>query len=292
MFSCEVRNEPMVGRQRRRLMGRPFLVSVLILVGLVPMACGGEDSPAPDQRGSQPTSEAKSDPTPEATGGATAERRNPKSTASYTKVRFTAEDGVRRSGRLFGDGDVGVVLSHMGRPEDGQGDWLPFAEQLANNGFRVLTYRGRDSLSESWRDVLGAVDRLRADGAKTVIAAGASIGAMASLNAAIQADSRINAVVWLAGVLSDSGYDFQRRDVSGLACPILIASGDRDSYGAYIDARRLHRWTANASELHLVDSDLHGTDILTADDRDVAGELRRLMIGFMEAVADRTPAAC
>jgi pimeloyl-ACP methyl ester carboxylesterase len=258
----------------------------------VPTACGGEDAPAPDQRASQPSSKPKSDGTPQARGGQTAKRRKRRSTASYRKVTFTAEDGERRSGRLFGAGDVGVVLSHMGRPGDGQGDWLRFAEQLASRDFLVLTYRGRDSLSESWRDVLGAVDRLRADGAETVIAAGASIGAMASLNAAVQPDSRINAVVWLAGVLSGSGYDFRRRDVSRIGCPILIASGDRDSYGAYIDARRLHRWTANASELRLFDTDLHGTDILTAGNRGVAAELRRSMIGFMEAMADRPPAPC
>ncbi|MQA73660.1 MAG: hypothetical protein GEU88_04810 [Solirubrobacterales bacterium] len=263
-----------------------------MLVALVLAACGGEDSPAPDERSPQPSPQAGSEPAPRAESEPTAKAHESKSKLSYTKIKFTSEDGEQRSGRLFGAGDVGVVLSHMGRPGDGQRDWRRFAERLADKDLRVLTYQGRGSLSQTWSDVIGAVDRLRTEGAETVIAAGASIGAMASLQAATRPEAEIDAVLWLAGVLSNSGYDFEERDVSHLGCPMLIVSGDSDSYGADIDARRLHRWTAKVSELHLVDSDLHGTDILTEGDPGVAGELRRSMIGFIEAVADRSPAPC
>jgi pimeloyl-ACP methyl ester carboxylesterase len=149
----------------------------------------------------------------------------------------------------------------------------------------VLTYDNRSRLSESWNDVLGAVDHLRNDGAETVIVGGASIGAMASLRAAIEPDSEINAVLWLAGLLNESGYEFTEDDVSGLTCPLLIASGSEDSYGAAEDAALLHEWTPGVSELLIVDSIRHGTDILAEDEPAVADELRQAMTDFFERAA-------
>jgi hypothetical protein len=36
--------------------------------------------------------------------------------APETEVTFEASDGVTLVGRIFGEGDVGVVLAHMGAP--------------------------------------------------------------------------------------------------------------------------------------------------------------------------------
>jgi dienelactone hydrolase len=52
-------------------------------------------------------------------------------------VRFRGAGGVRLDGRVFGSGDVGVVLGHM-RPGD-QSQWLGFAARLADRGYLVLT---------------------------------------------------------------------------------------------------------------------------------------------------------
>ena len=235
-------------------------------------ACGEDDPQTPPQ--SSPTTESPSPQT------------------SYTELEFTAEDGEQRSARLFGSGNVAVVLSHMGRGGDDQDDWEQFAEDLAANGFQVLTYDGRQALSKSWNDVLGAVGHLRDGGAETVIVAGASIGAMASLQAAVQSGSEINAVLWLAGVLSNSGYHFTESDVSGLACPMLIASGDEDSYGAGEDAVRLHEWTSEVSELLIVESGLHGTEILLEEEPAVADELRQGMTDFLDRVAEAPATTC
>jgi pimeloyl-ACP methyl ester carboxylesterase len=232
---------------------------------LASTACSGPDSPG----GTPP--DVATEPAP-----------------SYTELEFTAEDGEVRSARLFGSGEVAVVLSHMGNADSGQEDWEAFAQELAEAGYRVLTYEGRTELSETWNDVLGAVDHLRDDGAGKVIVAGASIGAMASLRAAIQPESEVTAVLWLAGVLDASGYAFTEADVAGLACPILIASGSEDSYGAADDAVTLHEWTPEISELVIVDSIRHGTDILTQDEPAVADELRQAMTDFLDRAADST----
>lgn len=244
--------------------------AVLALL-LASAACGGDRSDA-----------TPSDPPSESTA----------QDAPYTEVQFTAADGERRSGRAFGSGEVAVVLSHMGNADAGQEDWEPFARELAADGFRVLTYEGRTTLSETWNDVLGAVDRLRSEGAEKVIVAGASVGAMASLRAALEPDSSIAAVVWLAGVLDASGYEFTESAVSGLACPMLVAAGSGDSYGAADDAARLHEWTPEVSELVVVDSLRHGTDMLLEDDPAVADELRRTMADFLARQAAAPATAC
>jgi predicted alpha/beta-hydrolase family hydrolase len=253
-----------------------LLAALLLTVA----ACSGDDSSSSGDARTRSTTRT-TEPSEEGSAG------------SYGEVEFIAADGEPRSGRLFGAGDVGVVLSHMGRPGDSQDDWLRFADDLASNaGLLVLTYEGRRTLSETWNDVLGAVEYLRDNGAEMVVAGGASIGAMASLEAAIKPDSQINAVLWLAGVLHNSGYDFTEADVSGLACPMLVASGDQDAYGAADDARQLSDWTPGVSQLLIVEARQHGTDILTEADPSVADQLRETMSGFIETAANQPPATC
>src|SRR5918992_1071150 len=48
-----------------------------------------------------------------------------------TPVGFRTRDGVRLEGKLWGDGPVGIVFSHMGGAGDDQADWYPLARTLA-----------------------------------------------------------------------------------------------------------------------------------------------------------------
>jgi dienelactone hydrolase len=137
--------------------------------------------------------------------------------------------------------------------------------------------------------MLGGADYLRSNGAERVIAGGASIGAMASLHAAEQPSSNLDGVIWLAGVLRGSGYSFQEADVTAVACPMLFISGDEDTYGAADAAQQLHDWAPSASRLLIVDSRLHGTDILDEDDRNAAA-LTQAMFGFVDQVANESSA--
>ena len=58
--------------------------------------------------------------------------------AGFEPVTFSTNDGVAIEGRLFGEGDVAVVLAH-GSFDSGQGSWVPYARTLAAEGYRVLT---------------------------------------------------------------------------------------------------------------------------------------------------------
>jgi len=178
------------------------------------------------------------------------------------------------TGRLFGSGETGVVLSHMGRGGDNQADWQSEAEHLGNGGYLVLTYNrqgicnpgqlecseGRADPETSLQDALGAFDYIVERGAVRVFAAGASLGAMASLKAA-ELDPSIAGVIWLAGETAGGSYLFSEQDVAALDRPILAMAGDMD-ISALSAAQRLARWAPATVQLVVIHSALHGTDII------------------------------
>ena len=116
---------------------------------------------------------------------------------------------MQLAGRLFGPADAraGVVLAHM-LPAD-QRAWYPFAQRLAEQGFRVLTFdfrgycpggdggcsEGTKQVDAAPSDLQAAVDRLRADGVDRVGIAGASMGGTAALLVAAEDPRGIPAVV-------------------------------------------------------------------------------------------------
>jgi pimeloyl-ACP methyl ester carboxylesterase len=259
-----------------------LLAAVLAVLG----GCAGEDpgsspQPSPSQPSSVQPSPSQPSPSPSPSAG----------TGTYRTVEFTARDGERLTGRLFGRGTTAVVLSHMGSSANSQDDWTTFAEALARRGFQALTFERRGVLSDVWLDVLGAGDFLRTNGARRVVAAGASIGAMASLRAAEQRDNDLNAVLWLAGITGGRHYSFQQADVARVACPLMIISGDQDEFGAADHARTLHAWTPRTSRLLIIPSQAHGTEIL-AETGPSSGQLTKAMIDFITRVSTGPVKTC
>jgi pimeloyl-ACP methyl ester carboxylesterase len=188
---------------------RPSFAALLAICGLVLSACG--TSSTDDARGpSSPRGEA---------------------------VTFEASDGVKLVGRIFGDGEVGVVLAHMGRWEDTQADWYRLARALAERGYTALTYNrrgvcsgpgrecsgGPDDYATSWKDVVGASGFVRARGATDVVLIGASIGAMASLHALATRSVEAAALIEICGVNHRSGYDFSRKQLEALEGDKLLS---------------------------------------------------------------------
>lgn len=260
-----------------RSAGTASAVAVLLVLG----GCG-DDAPAVSPTATVTTSV---DTTSSETSSSQA------SSAVFEEVEFSARDGEMRKGRLFGNGSSAIVLSHMGNPGNSQDDWVQMASEFAERGYQVLTYDRRPELSDGWLDVLGAVAYVRDRGAELVVAGGASIGAMASMRAAEELEAGISGVIWLAGVLSNSGYLFEEADVSKVACPVLIISAEDDSYGADDDAKELHTWLPQTSELVMIDSFRHGTNIFD-DGGSNASTLREAMVEFVERVVTAPLAPC
>ena len=169
-------------------------------------------------------------------------------------VSFSASDGVKLAGRLFGAGHTAVVLAHMGNPGDNQTDWFPLAAAFSKDGFTVLTFDRRGVCFPGIAGLLQrksriptcvegrarAVSYLEARGSHQIFIGGASIGAMATLQAAESLRNRVAGVIWLAGLRDASGYRFLRTDVSAVAAPKLFMSATDDPYGAADDARTLY----------------------------------------------------
>ena len=243
---------------------------------------------APAEPGSVPitasaSATAAASPSAPSTAGASEAATGP-----YREIALELPNGALREGRDYGNGEVGIVLTHMGGATDTQDDWAAIAEELVAEGYRVVTFN--HNASAVWVQVLAATDYLREQGATTIVVGGASLGAMASLRAAQEPGSGLHGVIWIAGVQLGSGYAFQEEDVGAVACPILFASGTEDEHGAAEDAERMSAW-AQSSELVLVESDLHGTDILH-EGGPAADELRAAILDFLDRVTASPEATC
>ncbi len=208
-------------------------------------------------------------------------------------VSFPSADGVRLEGRLIGEGQVAVVLSHM-RPAD-QRAWWPFAEDLAEAGYLVLTYdfrgycpggvggcsEGARDLGEIWRDVLGAIAFVRTEGARRVVLVGASMGGTASLVAAAQEGISVEAVVTLSAPASFEGMVADADVLSRVDAAKLFIAGTGDGPAAR-DAETLYAASPPPKRLEILTTDAHGSDILSGNQ---AGRARTLILQYLEQVA-------
>lgn len=253
------------------------------------VACGGNESSPTGSTAAQATSPS---PSPEPTSTFPVLGQS-ELLAMSEPVTFEAAGEVMLEGRLFGSGDVGVVLSHM-RPGD-QGQWLSFAGLLAERGYRVLTYDRRGvcpggalGCSESggqdlraWRDLASAVELLRDEGSDRVVVGGASLGAMESLYAlshGLDADG----LIWLSGLdlYEGESIEDQLRDVR---VPALFMGGAFDNDAAPVGSA-IERAAPKPVEVVSLDTGEHGTDILRFGDPVVADQIRQTVLDFLAQI--------
>jgi pimeloyl-ACP methyl ester carboxylesterase len=116
--------------------------------------------------------------------------------ANPNEASFPTPDGGTVFAEVYGTGSSAVVLAHGVRFN--KESWKDQAAQLAGSGFRVIAidFRGygkshggpnsRPGFDDLYMDVLGAVRYARETGAKTVAVVGASMGGLASANAAVR----------------------------------------------------------------------------------------------------------
>lgn len=210
-------------------------------------------------------------------------------------VTFVSADGVELEGRLFGEGSVGVVLSHM-RPAD-QTSWWDFAQDLVDQGYLVLTYdargycpgavagcsQGERDLGEIWRDVVGAVDFVRSRGANRVVLIGASMGGTASLLAAAEDGVSADVVVALSAPASFEGMNLTPDVLTKITAAKLFVAGTGDG-SAPDDAQALYAASPPPKRVEILTTDDHGTDIL---DGNQSGRARNLILTYLEQYVGR-----
>jgi pimeloyl-ACP methyl ester carboxylesterase len=210
------------------------------------------------------------------------------------RVGFAAADGIRLSGIAFGDGPVGVLFAHMGRGGDTQADFYPLARALSDRGYFALTYNRRgvcgapgrecsegfDDYARSWKDVVGAAEFVRSRGATSVVLIGASIGAMASLRAAVSHRVYPAGLIEIGGVNHASGYDFSRAQLQELEGAKLFVSSAGDIYGGADAAREWYGWANQPKQLEILPGGEHGTDMLRKGEP-TARPLVKLVLRFL-----------
>jgi len=211
--------------------------------------------------------------------------------AASTAVSFRSPDGVKLAGRVFGDGQVGVVLAHM-FPAD-QTSWWAFARVLAQNGFTVLTFdfrgycpggvagcsEGQRDVAAMWQDVLGAVDFMMARGLVRVMLVGASMGGTASLVAASQPGVPVTAVVALSAPQSFEGLTADRSVLANVTAAKLFVAGNSDPTGAAQAAQAMYDESPAPKRLEIVTSSDHGTDLLTGNQ---SGRVQTFIVNYLE----------
>jgi pimeloyl-ACP methyl ester carboxylesterase len=195
-------------------------------------------------------------------------------------VSFESADGVALEGRVFGDGTTGVVLAHM-RPAD-QRSWFGFARRLADQGYLVLTFdfrgycpggvggcsSGELEISELWRDVAGAIDQVRSEGATDVALVGASMGGTASLVTAAERGADVDVVVTLSAPISIDGLSVDPVLLQQVSANKLFLAGVGDAAAA-ADAEELYATSPPPKRVEIVPADDHGTDLLTGPQGEV-----------------------
>jgi pimeloyl-ACP methyl ester carboxylesterase len=199
------------------------------------------------------------------------------------EIVFESTDGVRLAGRLFGpeDAKAGVVLAHM-YPAD-QRSWFPFAERLAERGYRVLTFdfrgycpggdggcsEGDKDIPSIWRDVDGATALLMNGGVQRVALIGASMGGTASLIAASEDGEGIDAIVTLSAPISFEGLEAGPDVVQQVMGAKLFLAGHADAVAAE-SAQQLYDESILPKRVEILTTEDHGTDILTGNQAGIA----------------------
>ena len=240
--------------------------TVLLLVAacLLALTVGCAEQPAPAPTPSMSTVSATVGPTLPPVGADCREQ----ATKGRT-LRLTNGAGYSVSAVELGKGSSGVVLAHQ---SDGSlCEWLPYGEQLAAQGFRVLTFdfvgSGSSSMAKQKtyvEDVRTAVEYLRGQGALRVVIMGASMGATMSIVAGAAIAPPVDGVIALSSPLTFDGVNAERAAPS-LKSPVLYIAGDTDGdYATY--AKAIHDATPAALRtLLVVTASQHGIRLIDGE---------------------------
>ncbi|WP_157546845.1 alpha/beta hydrolase [Hamadaea tsunoensis] len=157
----------------------------------------------------------------------------PDDAAAGKQVHFEGKMGDDLRGVELGSGEVGIVLAHE---DDGSVcEWLPFGKELADKGYRVLTFdfvgnsngvsRGPDT--NQVNQVVAAAAFLRQEGATSIVLLGASMGATAVLDSTLSMAPAPTAIVALSPPARFDGLD-AIDGARSIRVPLLVVVAERD----------------------------------------------------------------
>jgi hypothetical protein len=186
-------------------------------------------------------------------------------------ISFRSTDGVPLHGVLLGSGQNGIALEGGSHYRENLCDWLPFAQTLAQRGYRVLVYDSRPLTLRRFsrpaavhleRDVVGAERELVRRGVTRVLVGGAGpIGTAAMTAAALIPRSELAGVVLLSSPRQFAGMDAEAA-ARRVTAPSFFGAGSLD-YPFVDEIRELYAASAaERKQLVVVPSSGEGTDLL------------------------------
>ena len=200
-------------------------------------------------------------------------------------VRFLTEDDFTIVGSIFGDGEVAVILTHMGEAgSDSRNSWIPFARYGASKGdftFLAIDFRsygasvGERSFTNQKLDILGTIKFLQERGYERFVCMGASMGGNACIEAALMYPDLIGLVV----IASNPRID---RDFSGLLMPKLFVLEEGDPYGLKEIMEMVYEKMPGPKEYHTFPEDVHGTRMFKTDSGDA---FRTVLIDYLDSLS-------
>jgi len=211
-------------------------------------------------------------------------------------VSFTTEDGIELEGTLFlCEGDTAVVFAHMAANDSDQRDWMPFAEQIAQEGFTALTFNFRCygnsgcGGSESGsvlisRDMGAAIDFLREQGFERIVCVGASMGGRGCVTVAF--DRAFEGLIIVAGTGSS---DPDRQNLEDFVNPdmpkLFIVSENDHIAGRTVAMTELYENAPEPKTLVTYPGTAHGTELFSTQ---YGQELSETILAFLEAIRSAT----
>jgi Tol biopolymer transport system component/predicted alpha/beta-hydrolase family hydrolase len=267
-------------------------VTTLTIVLILVAGCGkatptATQTPAPStatQTPIPPTATA----TPTATAIPTSIPPTPTPTPNITvqEVNFSTDDGLSLAGTLFGEGEIAVILAHMGEPGVTQASWESFARLIAARGFAALTFdfrgRGRSEgflqHSQLIHDMNAAIAFLQEQGYERIACVGASMGGTACLRAALDHDLAGLVVIASTMTLGDPTR-VRREEFAQLTMPKLYVAAQNDLVLASA-ATFMYKLSPEPTELVIYPGQsAHGTRLFSTS---VGHEFRALLVSFLE----------
>jgi uncharacterized protein len=215
---------------------------------------------------------------------------SPPPAAAGRPVSFPAADGAPLSGRLYGTGAVGVVLSAMG--DNDPGAWDRFAPTLAGQGYRVLTYAYRyparpttftpEMARGAVDDLRGAAAYLRAQGAMRLVLVGASLGGMATAKAAGEIGAAGVVVISAPAAEPGIGLTVEAAELAAMTGPKLFIASEADPVVPMAETRRLYDMAAEPREWRAFPGAAHGTQLFDSEHGDA---LAAALVAFVSSTA-------
>ena len=183
-------------------------------------------------------------------------------------VGFTARDGARLSGTLYGQGTRAVILSNEG--DNASTPWQPIAQQLAARGYLVLSYAYRpvdanyDGLAAfALSDLHGAVAFLRAlpIPITRLILIGASLGALEEVKVA--ATTPCDGLVVISAPLGYQDVQISDANLAHLSMPkLFVTSADNQPFAA--DTLHMFDTSPPPKDQLVYPGDAHGVSLFAS----------------------------